>query len=238
MGTRRRLSVNVSEELAVEALAFRLEAVLRGSLNRLRNARSSPYTSAEWRGRSRLPRARRNPFGVRLYLAFAFAGVALITAGIVYLLVSETGTEEADERLDELASGRTIALANEVEDVGPGKAQDTLDVAAQEDFSAWVYDASGNLITASTSQGFDVDDVEDGRRAVAAALDGRRLRRAAHRRHDGGRDAGHAATASSTAWCWRAPSARPSSRRRSTPSAATGSPPSSWRWSSPLRSRS
>jgi len=31
MGTRRRLSVNVSEELAVEALAFRMEAVLRAS---------------------------------------------------------------------------------------------------------------------------------------------------------------------------------------------------------------
>ncbi len=29
MGTRRRLSVNVSEELAVEALAFRMEAVLQ-----------------------------------------------------------------------------------------------------------------------------------------------------------------------------------------------------------------
>ena len=58
---------------------------------------------------------RRNPFGVRLYLAFAFAGVALITAGIVYLLVSESGNQEADDRLDELAFGRTIALANEVE---------------------------------------------------------------------------------------------------------------------------
>lgn len=31
MGTRRRLSVNVSEELAVEALAFRMEAVLHSS---------------------------------------------------------------------------------------------------------------------------------------------------------------------------------------------------------------
>lgn len=30
MGTRRRLAVNVSEELALEALAFRIEAVLRG----------------------------------------------------------------------------------------------------------------------------------------------------------------------------------------------------------------
>ncbi len=31
MDTRRRLSVNVSEELAAEALAFRMEAVLRGA---------------------------------------------------------------------------------------------------------------------------------------------------------------------------------------------------------------
>jgi signal transduction histidine kinase/HAMP domain-containing protein len=115
---------------------------------------------------------RRNPFGVRLYLAFAFAGVALITAGIVYLLVSESGNQEADERLDELAFGRTIALANEVEAVSRDKTQDTVDVATQEDLSVWVYDASGKLITAPTSQGIFVDDVEGGRRAVAAAQDG------------------------------------------------------------------
>ncbi len=115
---------------------------------------------------------RRNPFGVRLYLAFAFAGVALITAGIVYLLVSESGSQEADERLDELASGRTIALANEVEAVSRDKTQDTVDVATQEDFSVWVYDVSGKLITAPTSQGFFVDDVENGRRAVATAQEG------------------------------------------------------------------
>ena len=112
---------------------------------------------------------KRNPFGVRLYLAFAFAGVALITAGIVYLLVSESGNEAADDRLDELAVGRTISLANELEAVSQGKSQDTLDVAAQEDFAAWVYDASGNLITAEVSQGFDVSDVSDARRAVATA---------------------------------------------------------------------
>ncbi len=115
---------------------------------------------------------RRNPFGVRLYLAFAFAGVALITAGIVYLLVSESGNQEADERLDELASGRTIALANEVEDASANQVQDALNVATQDDFSAWVFDASGNLLTNATSQGFAVDDVEDGRRAVEAAQGG------------------------------------------------------------------
>ncbi len=115
---------------------------------------------------------RRNPFGVRLYLAFAFAGVALITAGIVYLLVSESGSQEADERLDELAFGRTIALANEVEAVTRDKTQDTVDVATQDDFSVWVFDVSGDLITAPTSQGVFVDDVEDGRRAIATARDG------------------------------------------------------------------
>jgi signal transduction histidine kinase len=115
---------------------------------------------------------RRNPFGVRLYLAFAFAGVALITAGIVYLLVSESGNEAADQRLDELAVGRTISLANELEAASRGKSQDTIDVAAQEDFSAWVYDSSGRLITSTVSQGFDIGDVPDARRAVAAARDG------------------------------------------------------------------
>ena len=48
------------------------------------------------------------------------------------------------------------------------QAQDAIDVAAQEDFSAWVYDASGNLITNAISQGFAVDDVEDGGRGATA----------------------------------------------------------------------
>jgi signal transduction histidine kinase len=115
---------------------------------------------------------RRNPFGVRLYLAFAFAGVALITAGIVYLLVSETGNQEADERLDELAFGNAISLANEVEQTSARRAQDALDVASQEGFSVWVFDASGNLITSETSQGFALGEVEDRNRAISVARDG------------------------------------------------------------------
>ena len=119
-----------------------------------------------------LPGARRGPLGVRLYLAFAFAGVALITAGIVYLLVSETGNQEADERLDEVAAGRTFALANEVEDVSERKAQGALDVGTSVDFSAWVVDESGDLVSPPTSQGFVFSDVEEGRRAISEALTG------------------------------------------------------------------
>ncbi len=108
MDTRRRLTVNVSEELALEALAFRLEFLLRARLSpwkprtppRRLISVSPMVGQPAWR--------RRRPFGVRLYLAFAFAGVALITAGLAYLLVSETGQEAADEQLDEIASGRTV----------------------------------------------------------------------------------------------------------------------------------
>ena len=120
----------------------------------------------------RLASERRSPLGVRLYLAFAFAGVALITAGIVYLLVSESGNEEADQRLDELASGRTIALANDVGDTPQNEAQGAVDVATQEGFSAWVYDASGDLVTNATSQGFSINDLHDENKAVSDALTG------------------------------------------------------------------
>jgi HAMP domain-containing protein len=117
---------------------------------------------------------RRRPFGVRLYLAFAFAGVALITAGLAYLLVSESGQEAADTRLDEIASGRTSALADEVRKVPERKAQKTLDVGTQEEFSAWVFDADSQLITEKVSQGLSVFDVEQGNRAVREALAGNR----------------------------------------------------------------
>ncbi len=100
-----------------------------------------------------LSSGRRSPFGVRIYLAFAFAGVALITAGLVYLLVSETGQQEADQRLDEIASGQTAALADDVGDKPPSKAQAALDVATQEGFAAWVFDGDGNLLTSEVSQG-------------------------------------------------------------------------------------
>ena len=55
---------------------------------------------------------RRRPFGVRLYLAVAFAAVALITAGLAYLLVSDTGEQAADEQVTQIAIGRTVTLAD------------------------------------------------------------------------------------------------------------------------------
>ena len=109
---------------------------------------------------------------MRLYLAFAFAGVALITAGLAYLLVSQTGTEEADERLDEIASGRTSRLAGEVGNRPTGGSQAAIDVATEEGYSAWVFDPEGGVVTKRISEGTHLADVEQYRRAVRAALAG------------------------------------------------------------------
>ncbi len=57
---------------------------------------------------------RRRPFGVRLYLAVAFASVALIALGLAYLLVSDSTELVADDELTQLALGRTDSLADEI----------------------------------------------------------------------------------------------------------------------------
>lgn len=113
---------------------------------------------------------RRRPFGVRLYLAFAFAGVALITAGLAYLLVSETGESQADEQLDEIAVGRTFRLANEVGGRSERASQQAIDAITEEGFSAWVFDVNGEVVTARVSQGVRLGEVEDRRKAVREAL--------------------------------------------------------------------
>src|ERR687897_1265272 len=71
----------------------------------------SPIGQGRFRFRTpNRPSSRPRPYGVRLYLAFSFAAVALITAGLAYLLVSDTAERAADEELAELAVGRTVRL--------------------------------------------------------------------------------------------------------------------------------
>ena len=91
---------------------------------------------------------RRRPFGVRLYLAVAFAAVALITAGLAYLLVSDTGERAADEDLTQIAVGRTVGLADEIGNRPPRAAAATLAGITAEGYSAWVFDDDGRLATA------------------------------------------------------------------------------------------
>ena len=117
---------------------------------------------------------RRRPFGVRLYLAVAFAAVALITAGLAYLLVSDTGQQAADEDLTQLAVGRTVGLADEIGNRPPKAASATLAGITEQGYSAWVFDRNGALSTTRTSQGVELLNVPGARRGVRAALIGSR----------------------------------------------------------------
>jgi two-component system, OmpR family, sensor histidine kinase VicK len=117
----------------------------------------------------------RRPFGVRLYLMLAFVGVALISAGLAYLLVSETaGKRAANERLEDLAVGRTTRLASEVGNRPARRADDALDGFAEAGYSAWLFDAQGRLTRARMPRGVSLGSVEARRDAVRAALVGSR----------------------------------------------------------------
>jgi len=117
---------------------------------------------------------RRRPFGVRLYLALAFAAVALITAGLAYLLVSDTGQKAADEDLTQLAVGRTVGLADEIGNRPPRAAAATLAGITEQGYSAWVFDTDGALATANSSRGVELLEVPGARRGVSGALIGNR----------------------------------------------------------------
>jgi len=118
--------------------------------------------------------ARRRPFGVRLYLAVAFAAVAMVTAGLAYLVVRDTGERNADEGLAEIAVGRTASLASEIGDRPPRAAATTLAGITEEGYSAWVFNANSRLTTPQTSGGVELLEVPGGRRAVQKALIGSR----------------------------------------------------------------
>ncbi len=130
---------------------------------------------------------RRRPFGVRLYLALAFASVALITAGLAYLLVSDTGQQAADEDLTQLAVGRTVGLADEIGNRPPRAAAATLAGITEQGYSAWVFDANGRLLTARRSHNVELLAVPGARNAVQSATVGSRVRPGLSRRRHGRR---------------------------------------------------
>src|SRR3954464_5518827 len=97
-------------------------------------------------------RARR-PFGVRPYLAIAFAAVALITAAISYLLIADSSDEAVSQRAVEITVGRTVRLADRL---GKRPAKYTLTVLSQIDdpgYSTWAYDGRVQLTTPALSRG-------------------------------------------------------------------------------------
>jgi two-component system, OmpR family, phosphate regulon sensor histidine kinase PhoR len=116
----------------------------------------------------------RRPFGVRLYLAIAFAAVALISAGLSVLLVSDSSETTADQRSVEIAVGRSVRLADRIGDRPEEAASTFLADVADPGYSGWVFDRRGELLTQRFSRGVPLDDVPGHTRTVRLALRGSR----------------------------------------------------------------
>jgi signal transduction histidine kinase len=116
----------------------------------------------------------RRPFGVRLYLAFAFAAVALITAVFAYLLTSGSSDQAARQRATDITVGRTVRLADRI-GTSPRR-QVTTELAAINDpgYSAWLFDVRGRLFTPRLASGVLLGDVPGWRAALTQALRGAR----------------------------------------------------------------
>lgn len=113
----------------------------------------------------------RRRLGVRLLLAIAFAGVGLVTAGSVYLFVSDRTTEAINEREAEIAVARTQRLAERLE--AGRRVQGRTRAATTENYVPWAFDAEGRLLTAEEpTPGVDLDQVRFRQQAVRAALAG------------------------------------------------------------------
>src|ERR671936_499885 len=93
------------------------------------------------------PRSARRLFGVRLYLALAFAAVALIAAGLSYVLASGSSESAAKKSSSELAVGRTVHLADAVGAAPARRAADIVEHRTNSNYSAWVYNLTGRLVT-------------------------------------------------------------------------------------------
>lgn len=114
---------------------------------------------------------------MRLYLAFAFAAVAMITAGIAYLIVGDTGEQAADEQLSELAVGKTAGLADAIGQRPRKQTAATLDGVTEQGYAAWVFDDEGKLISPRIAEGIELLEVPNVRAAVRSALIGSRYTR-------------------------------------------------------------
>jgi two-component system, OmpR family, sensor histidine kinase VicK len=120
-------------------------------------------------------RSVRRPFGVRLYLALAFAAVALIAAGLSYVLASGSSQSAAEHSSSEIAVGRTVRLADAIGAALPRSAAAILERRTDASYSAWVYNLSGKLVTPRTSEGLSFGSIPGRRHGVNAALRGGRL---------------------------------------------------------------
>src|SRR5215208_4367027 len=111
----------------------------------------------------------KRPFGVRLYLTIAFAAVALIAAGLSYLLLTGSTDSAASQRAADITVGRAVSLADRVAAHAPKKAQKQFATINDPGFSSWVFGRHRQLLTSWHSRGVSLSDVPDRAEAVTAA---------------------------------------------------------------------
>src|SRR5919197_1292838 len=116
----------------------------------------------------------KRPFGVRLYLTIGFAAVALIAAGLSYVLLTGSSDEAASQRAADITIGRAVGLADRIGRHAAGRSQEQFASIADPGFSAWVYGRNRALLTSKRSRGFALHDVENHPEAVTMALQGSR----------------------------------------------------------------
>jgi two-component system, OmpR family, phosphate regulon sensor histidine kinase PhoR len=116
----------------------------------------------------------KRPFGVRLYLTIAFAAVALITAGLSYLLLTGSSDEAASQRAADITVGRAVSLADRLGSHAPKNGEKLLGTVTDPGFSAWVIGRDRQPLTSSRSRGVALKDVENHPEAITMALHGTR----------------------------------------------------------------
>ncbi len=141
---------------------------LRRRTDRLALGHPAPIGGASRRGSAR------RVGGVRLYLALAFAAVALIAAGLTYVLASGSSDDAATSSASAIAVGRTVKLADRLGRQKPGDIKNVIAAGADADYSAWAVDASGRLETPAIVNGLDFHDLPGRSVAVRAGLSGSR----------------------------------------------------------------
>jgi two-component system phosphate regulon sensor histidine kinase PhoR len=119
-------------------------------------------------------RPHQRPFGVRLYLTIAFAAIALVTAGLIYLLVTDASEDAAGEQAVEITVGRTVRLADRISEQSARQAAQQLADVGDPGYAAWIVDAEGRLETPAEVRGVRLSEVPGQAHALRAALRGSR----------------------------------------------------------------
>ena len=114
---------------------------------------------------------------MRLWLGAAFAGVSLITAASVYVFVDDSSDRTLSSEATVLALGRTLNLADNLDDSRPGQAAAArlVNEATSDTYKVYVLDERRRPIAPSSAA--PLRQVDGFKEAIVTALSGRRFQR-------------------------------------------------------------